>query len=1375
MHIKPRSQASIDLNDFIFVQDLGFGSSGEARCYKDKETEKDFFVFKQITQCTSTSFQMQQLQFQINFPSLLRYNGVYQSEAQNQESQFIISTKYFENGSLEKQIKSKSLSSTDKNIIIFGIAAGLNFLHSNNIFHGHLFPTNILLDEKNEPRISDFSLYQLHSYDTSLIFVLNKSYYLAPEQIFESTIDEKTDVFSFGILLYCILSDSLFDIDQSEQFLYLTQETQGQRFPISNNFSLFYQHLIERCWDKNPLNRPLISEILNSFNNSSEFFLPNSNIERVTQYKNKLYPNGLQTAPSQITSNKSLLLPSIRNDKLQQSFIQSIFQKNQSKSDILSITTFSPYDFALTDSEEDNKLGLITPVYAEQYIHPPRQAIPFELKRKVSLKYLHYYDEYENSQLIEPEAPQDNEQKVVVQPKETSKKAKNTKRKDNSTQIPVITNPSFEKVDKQKQIHKENLINDENLKISADCGNIESQYKFGMLLLETANPIEGSKYIKLAADSGYLRAQKEYAYLARNGSIIPQNMKIYDHYLKLAADSGDLSSQMEYAAMLEQTAKYPNSNDLQRGMSSAQIIKNAAKYYFLAAQQGDQNAQFIYGSFLEEGKGVQKDSFEALKYFKLSADQGHTFAQVKLGSLLKNSDEALHYLKLAADSSNEFAMVAYAKSILFKNSNDELIKEAFNYLQEGIRLNNSDSMFIIGCIMYYFSSYLNTKEEDNDEEDVDDNELIEYIDEEDKEKKETIKAIKTILNLIFDYYKNLNSNENNHELFHQNIGGFLRQLYANFQFKEGIEKDKSELIKVNGYNLISKAAQLGNLKAIFQCAIIPLKFASKLGFLDLTFYRNLVNPIELKGNIISSKRDNVVSEQITFFEDAWESIIPTDQTLDETMPRSLDMIIQTADGGLSDAQLLLGLLCGKNRIKRQMTYSPFEYLKMAADSGCTKAQLIYAFVMDDGHGIPKNLREAFKYYKLAADKDNYLAMISIGFMLFDGRGVNRNRKEAIKYLKQAADHNYLLATYKYAMILFNGQGVNKDIKEAIHYFDKIIRDESNLKITGIRHAETSSMQIMQESARAIRTAAEQGYSSAQRIYAIMLYRGIFFQENEQEAIKYFKKAAAMNDPISLSFIANRIFKTGDGDRSQAITMLKKAADLGYPLAQVNYAMIVEDGDEDIPQNFEEAATYYKLAADQNYPLAQLHYAFLLESGEGVEKNLELSAKYYALASRSEPEAMVRYGKMLRKGIVVNQNLKKAVKLFKKSADMGNKDGQYMYGRMLQKGEGIKCNKSLAAEMYKKAASPPYESKTLFASKAPFRYAETLLEKGDGTFFEGAFLFKFKEATEYYLQASSYEQAHEIYGYKQFEKKIFQIRNALLFILFIVFIIHKFFL
>lgn len=70
----------------------------------------------------------------------------------------------------------------------------------------------------------------------------------------------------------------------------------------------------------------------------------------------------------------------------------------------------------------------------------------------------------------------------------------------------------------------------------------------------------------------------------------------------------------------------------------SQDYNESAKWYRLAAEQGDAEAQFSLGYMYDLGEGFPQDYSEALKWYRLSADQGYAGAQFNLGLMYNYGD-----------------------------------------------------------------------------------------------------------------------------------------------------------------------------------------------------------------------------------------------------------------------------------------------------------------------------------------------------------------------------------------------------------------------------------------------------------------------------------------------------------------------------------------------------------------------------------------------------------------------------------------------------------------------------------------------------------------------------------------------------------------
>ncbi|XP_022740999.1 receptor-like cytosolic serine/threonine-protein kinase RBK1 [Durio zibethinus] len=108
--------------------------------------------------------------------------------------------------------------------VAIGIAEGLKYLHHDchrRIIHRDIKASNILLTQDYEAQISDFGLAKWlpENWPHHVVHPIEGTFgYLAPEYFMHGIVDEKTDVFSFGVLLLEILTGRR-AVDSSRQSL----------------------------------------------------------------------------------------------------------------------------------------------------------------------------------------------------------------------------------------------------------------------------------------------------------------------------------------------------------------------------------------------------------------------------------------------------------------------------------------------------------------------------------------------------------------------------------------------------------------------------------------------------------------------------------------------------------------------------------------------------------------------------------------------------------------------------------------------------------------------------------------------------------------------------------------------------------------------------------------------------------------------------------------------------------------------------------------------------------------------------------------------------------------------------------------------------
>jgi len=172
--------------------------------------------------------------------------------------------RYAEDGNLTDYITKefKNLKWKHKIEILYSIISGLNNIHQEELVHRDFHSGNIL-HSNNLPQkmmIADLGLSApVDQEPSSIIGVLP---YIAPEVLNGKPYTQKSDIYSFGILMSVISTGQQPFNDKAHDYDLMLKICEGLRPAFSNNTPKFYIELAYKCMDADPDNRPTAEEIL---------------------------------------------------------------------------------------------------------------------------------------------------------------------------------------------------------------------------------------------------------------------------------------------------------------------------------------------------------------------------------------------------------------------------------------------------------------------------------------------------------------------------------------------------------------------------------------------------------------------------------------------------------------------------------------------------------------------------------------------------------------------------------------------------------------------------------------------------------------------------------------------------------------------------------------------------------------------------------------------------------------------------------------------------------------------------------------------------------------------------------------------------------
>jgi len=240
------------ISHYKIIEKLGEGGMGVVYKAEDTKLKREVAIkflprFISINKAERKRFEIEaQAAALLNHPNISTIYAIEETE----DEMFIV-MEFIDGKELKDKINSGPISTDEAIKIAIQLAEGLEAAHKKGIVHRDIKSSNIMITKDCKVKIMDFGLAKIKGGTelTKIGSTVGTVAYMSPEQAKGEVADNKTDIWSFGVVLYEMLTGELpfkADYDQAIIYSILNEEPEP-----NNNFNSLipnkFKQIVMRC------------------------------------------------------------------------------------------------------------------------------------------------------------------------------------------------------------------------------------------------------------------------------------------------------------------------------------------------------------------------------------------------------------------------------------------------------------------------------------------------------------------------------------------------------------------------------------------------------------------------------------------------------------------------------------------------------------------------------------------------------------------------------------------------------------------------------------------------------------------------------------------------------------------------------------------------------------------------------------------------------------------------------------------------------------------------------------------------------------------------------------------------------------------------
>ncbi len=256
------------ISHYKIIAELGRGGMGVVYKAEDVKLKRTVALKFLPSEFTQNSEAKQRFLIEAQAAAALDHPNICAVHEIDEESgQTFMVMGFIEGRSLEEKIKDERLKIKEALDIALQIAEGLKAAHEHGIVHRDIKPANIMITNDGRVKILDFGLAKLSGLSqlTRVGATLGTAAYMSPEQARGEPVDQRTDIWAFGVVLYEMVTGQLpFKGEYEQAIIYsILHEEPKQPSSFREELSPELEQIILKALQKEPQQRfPTMAEMI---------------------------------------------------------------------------------------------------------------------------------------------------------------------------------------------------------------------------------------------------------------------------------------------------------------------------------------------------------------------------------------------------------------------------------------------------------------------------------------------------------------------------------------------------------------------------------------------------------------------------------------------------------------------------------------------------------------------------------------------------------------------------------------------------------------------------------------------------------------------------------------------------------------------------------------------------------------------------------------------------------------------------------------------------------------------------------------------------------------------------------------------------------